>query len=86
MVELLVSELVTNAVLHAGTDVELVVRRLRKGVRVEVLDRSTRPPVPRAYDDEAMTGRGLALVRELSRVWGVDERKDGKVVWFEVAA
>jgi anti-sigma regulatory factor (Ser/Thr protein kinase) len=81
---LLVSELVTNAVLHARTDIALVVRLLRTGVRVEVHDGSPSAPVVRHYDDEAMTGRGLALVDELARRWGVDREPGGKSVWFEL--
>jgi anti-sigma regulatory factor (Ser/Thr protein kinase) len=81
---LLVSELVTNAVLHARTDFELVVRLHRGGVRVEVSDGSSSAPVVRHYEDEAMTGRGLALVDELASRWGVDERPHGKAVWFEL--
>jgi anti-sigma regulatory factor (Ser/Thr protein kinase) len=81
---LLISELVTNAVLHARTDIEVVIRAVRRGVRVEVHDRSAAAPVVRRYDDEAMTGRGLALVDELARRWGVDREEGGKSVWFEL--
>jgi len=81
---LLVSELVTNAVLHARTDLELSVRLVARGVRVEVSDGSPSAPVVRHYEDEAMTGRGLALVEELASDWGVDDRGDGKSVWFEI--
>lgn len=81
---LLVSELVTNAVLHARTDIEVVVRLTRRGVRVEVHDRSPAAPVARRYDDDAMTGRGLALVEELAGRWGVDKDTRGKTVWFEL--
>lgn len=82
---LLVSELVTNAVLHARTDFELVVHMTPRGVRIEVADGSPAAPVVRRYEDEAMTGRGLALVEELAARWGVDEAPHGgKVVWFEL--
>jgi anti-sigma regulatory factor (Ser/Thr protein kinase) len=81
---LLVSELVTNAVLHARTDVELVLRATRYGLRVEVRDHSASLPVVRHYLDEAMTGRGLALVEELAARWGVQQLEDGKIVWFEL--
>jgi anti-sigma regulatory factor (Ser/Thr protein kinase) len=81
---LLASEVVTNAVLHARTDIELVVRLTRHGVRVEVHDRSTAAPVPRRYDDDAMTGRGLALVAQLATRWGVESNGEGKSVWFEL--
>lgn len=81
---LLVSELVTNAVLHARTDLELSVVLIARGVRVEVTDGSPSAPVVRHYEDEAMTGRGLALVEELASEWGVEERTHGKAVWFEI--
>jgi len=81
---LLASELVTNAVLHARTDLDLVVLLVPRGVRIEVEDRSASAPVVRRYEDEAMTGRGLALVEELASTWGVDERPQGKAVWFEI--
>lgn len=83
---LLVSELVTNAVLHARTDMTLVVRLIRTGVRIEVHDGSPVAPVVRNYEDEAMTGRGLALVDELALRWGVERESDGKAVWFELAS
>lgn len=81
---LLVSELVTNAVLHARTDIEVVVRLARGRVRVEVRDGSMAAPVVRHYDRDAMTGRGLALVDELAKRWGVDKGEHGKAVWFEL--
>jgi anti-sigma regulatory factor (Ser/Thr protein kinase) len=81
---LLVSELVTNAVLHARTDITVVLRMTADGVRVEVHDGSQVAPVVRHYEDEAMTGRGLALVDELASKWGVDRDTGGKAVWFEL--
>jgi anti-sigma regulatory factor (Ser/Thr protein kinase) len=81
---LLVSELVTNAVLHARTEFELILRATRTGVRVEVHDGSVAAPVVRHYEDEAMTGRGLSLVDDLAARWGVDKREGGKSVWFEL--
>jgi anti-sigma regulatory factor (Ser/Thr protein kinase) len=81
---LLVSELVTNAVLHARTDFELLIRAVRTGIRVEVHDHNPAEPVVRRYEEEAMTGRGLALVDELATRWGVDRHPDGKAVWFEL--
>jgi anti-sigma regulatory factor (Ser/Thr protein kinase) len=86
-VELLVSELVTNAVLHARSDVEVRLSTSDRGLRVDVADSSNRRPVMRTRDESAMTGRGLGLVAELSTEWGVDEIVDGgKSVWFVVAA
>jgi DNA-binding NarL/FixJ family response regulator len=84
-VTLLVSELVTNAVIHGGGDVEVLVRLLPASVRVEVMDASATAPVPRAAADEDTSGRGLALVESLARRWGVDPvAGGGKTVWFEV--
>ncbi|MDP8960703.1 MAG: PAS domain S-box protein [Actinomycetota bacterium] len=81
---LLVSEVVTNAVLHAGTDIRLTCRQSRAGVRVEVFDRSPLLPTVRHYDAEATTGRGLDLVSALAARWGIDCAEDGKTLWFEL--
>jgi DNA-binding NarL/FixJ family response regulator len=84
-VTLLVSELVTNAVIHGGGEVEVLVRLLPASVRVEVMDASATAPVPRAAADEDTSGRGLTLVESLARRWGVDPvAGGGKTVWFEV--
>lgn len=86
--ELMVSELVTNVVLHARTD--LVVRLgLRSTatatlLRVGVHDRSSRPPRAMRYSDLAATGRGLMIVRTLASDSGVQTDADGKTVWFEL--
>jgi anti-sigma regulatory factor (Ser/Thr protein kinase) len=86
-IELLVSELVTNAVLHARSDARVTVDRVRDRVRVSVEDQSPVPPRLREYGPDAVTGRGVYLVDRLSDEWGVDAVKDegGKRVWFELA-
>ena len=81
-----VSELVTNAVLHARTDIEVRVTREGDTVRIGVHDRSRLPPALRAYDRLAATGRGLALVSALARTVGVDADDEGKTTWFELPA
>jgi serine/threonine-protein kinase RsbW len=84
---LLTSELVTNAVVHARSEIELIVRCENSTVRVEVVDRSEQPPVPRQALPEHTSGRGLALVDALSSCWGVSPLPDaGKAIWFEVPA
>ena len=84
-VTLLVSELVTNAVLHAGSDVEVMVQLTATAVRIEVTDASAEAVSPRAATDEEDSGRGLALVGSLARRWGVRPAPGGgKTVWFEV--
>lgn len=84
--ELCVSELVTNAVVHAGTDIDVSVRLHEGGARVEVLDRSAHLPVPRHYASLAATGRGLLMVDQLVTRWGVTSHAGSKTVWFEVGA
>lgn len=82
---LLVSELVTNAILHARTPIDLIVRKVRTSVRVEVFDEGG--GVARALhpDAEASAGRGHGLVQAVAARWGVDDAEVGKTVWFEIA-
>jgi anti-sigma regulatory factor (Ser/Thr protein kinase) len=84
--QLLLGELATNAVLHAGpSGFTVVVLGLPDGaVRLEVRDGSVRPPRLRDYGTSSTTGRGVALVARLSRGWGVLPSSTGKVVWCEV--
>ena len=84
VVTLLVSEVVTNAVLHAGTEVVLRIGHEGTSIRVEVTDGSLTEPALRHFTGEAATGRGLWLVQELADAWGQEPKGDGKVVWFEV--
>jgi PAS domain S-box-containing protein len=81
---LVLSEIVTNALVHAGTDVTVRVWSGSAGTRVEVEDGGTHLPVRRRYARTAGTGRGLQLVDELADRWGVHRRTSGKSVWFEV--
>lgn len=84
-VELLASEVATNAVLHARS-AHLRVCVLDHGLRlrVEVSDDSTVFPVPRSARPDDENGRGLALVKALAVAWGADARPDGKTAWFEI--
>ena len=79
---LLTSELVTNAVLHARTEVTVTVENLGHGVRVSVGDESPVPPALRHHSATATTGRGLRLLDQLARDWSVDDTDSGKTVWF----
>jgi anti-sigma regulatory factor (Ser/Thr protein kinase) len=83
-VALLVSELVTNAILHVGAAIQLDVHGKTPGtVRVDVRDAS--PFGPRQREAGLSTsGRGLALLEALSDRWGVDVSRGGKSVWFEL--
>ncbi|MCW2595888.1 MAG: hypothetical protein JWP39_1776 [Jatrophihabitans sp.] len=85
--ELVVTELVANAVRHAGTEITIrlaVLEGERGGVRAEVSDSSKRPVRPRHADALAESGRGLFLVDLLSTRWGADASSDGKTVWAEL--
>lgn len=82
--QLLVAELVANAVLHARTDVAVGVRSSGGAVHVEVSDQSPVLPAHKRFGPGASTGHGLVLVDELSERWGVDGNEAGKVVWFDV--
>lgn len=81
---LLVTELVSNAVFHAGSEVELRVRLEDEVLRVEAHDSSPVLPSPRHYEDDALTGRGLAMVELVAADWGVEPTPTGKAVWFEL--
>lgn len=83
---LLVSELVTNAIVHARTPVELAIddRGSRAVLRVEVGDTGAGLPARREVGPDALSGRGLAIVAALATSWGVDVTDAGKVVWFEL--
>lgn len=84
-VTLLVSELVTNAVVHAGSEVEVSVRLTPTAARIEVTDNSAASINPRDATEEEDSGRGLALVGSLARRWGVRPAPGGgKTVWFEI--
>jgi PAS domain S-box-containing protein len=84
---LLVSELVTNAIVHARTPIELDVTAGPGGLRVAVHDRSPHLPTPRHYGHTATTGRGLELVELMSDRHGAKlDGGDGKTVWFELGS
>jgi anti-sigma regulatory factor (Ser/Thr protein kinase) len=82
---LVLSELVTNAVLHAGQAQSAALVLCDDRVRVEVADRSRVAPSPSPYGLDAPTGRGLGLVQALSLEWGVAHQAQGKLVWADVA-
>ncbi|SEG41882.1 Serine phosphatase RsbU, regulator of sigma subunit [Actinacidiphila yanglinensis] len=87
-VVLLVSELITNVLVHTDDDAVLIAQVTgmpgTRRVRVEVADRSDDMPHPRSPGELASSGRGLFLIEELADCWGVDPRGDGKSIWFEL--
>jgi Histidine kinase-like ATPase domain len=78
------SELVTNAALHARTAFTVTVRLAEGCLLMEVSDASPRLPRPRRYSLEATTGRGIGLVAALSDDWGTTAAGSGKTVWARV--
>jgi PAS domain S-box-containing protein len=83
--EVAVSEIVTNALVHAGTPMRLRVLVGSPGLRVEVGDGNPHLPHSRDYSAVASTGRGLHVVGEVVDRWGAYPSGAGKVVWFEIA-
>ena len=85
---LLISELVTNAVMHGRPTIVLAIGCDRDGLRVYVRDGSATLPQPRDAGPGADGGRGMHLVGLLSHSWGVNPVDDaygvGKEVWFEL--
>ncbi|MBM7172074.1 ATP-binding protein [Streptomyces sp. G44] len=87
---LLISELVTNAVVHTGCPAVLRMRlpevpdAAPGTVRVEVADRSARPPRQRHAEGDDTNGRGLELVDGLADRWGWQPEGGGKSIWCEV--
>lgn len=86
IVVLLTSELVTNAVLHVGSDVDLSLRLSRGILQIAVADRSPVTPIVREPSEEATNGRGMLLLDAMALRWSVVPTEAGKIVWFEVPA
>lgn len=84
LVKLLVSELVTNSIVHARSEVEVSVSFASDLVRVAVFDSSLEPPVRGSDGPAATSGRGLLMLDALSSAWGIDFTSGGKSVWFEI--
>jgi len=82
---LAVSELVTNAVLHARTGIDVVVSTSATEVQIAVGDSSADLPVVREYGSYATTGRGLGMVAALVDDLGIRPRAGGKAVWFTLS-
>ncbi len=82
--QLLVSELVTNVVLHAGTDAVLSIGLRPDRLRIEVADGSVTVPHTSDSTSNGTSGRGLPIVEVIGDDWGVEQRHGGKTVWTEI--
>ncbi|MEU2052477.1 ATP-binding protein [Streptomyces bungoensis] len=84
--ELVVSETVTNALVHAGSDVDVRLRAFADHLRLEVRDSDTNPPVPSPLslaeeeNAEAEHGRGMLIVEALAEMWSSSPNGLGKTV------
>jgi anti-anti-sigma factor len=82
---LIVAELVSNVVLHAGTTMEVVLRRSARHIHIAVIDEDDRPAVLRGPQDvRSPSGRGLMLVDALAAAWGCTPTVKGKSTWAAV--
>ncbi|MEU5434142.1 SpoIIE family protein phosphatase [Streptomyces sp. NPDC020719] len=85
---LMVSEMVTNVLVHTDGDALLVAEATgapgTRRLRVEVADASDDLPHKRRPGEMASSGRGLVLMEMLAERWGVDPRGEGKSIWFEI--
>ncbi|RKS80315.1 PAS domain S-box-containing protein [Motilibacter peucedani] len=80
-----VTELLTNAVLHACEPIRLVLEpHGERGLRIEVHDGSPHMPLRPRADTDATTGRGMGLVALLAEHWGAEPEGEGKLVWCEI--
>ncbi|WKV72928.1 SpoIIE family protein phosphatase [Streptomyces sp. PCS3-D2] len=87
-VVLMVSEMVTNVLVHTDGDALLVAEAAgelgERRLRVEVTDSSDELPHKRHPGEMASSGRGVLLMEMLADAWGVDPRGEGKSIWFEL--
>lgn len=82
---LLVSELVTNAVVHAGSPAVVRLDADIERIKVTVADRDAeRTPTIVQAEPLSSSGRGVLLVDRLAARWGVEPQRQGKIVWFEL--
>ena len=84
VLKLVVSELATNAILHARSPFTVRVGRNDRVVTVAICDDSPVMPLKKSYGPRAVTGRGLGIVDKLVQRWGATPNESGKCVWFEM--
>ena len=82
--KLVLSELMTNAMLHGGGCTGVEILSIAEGLRIEVRDGSHLAPLLGRPSEASLTGRGLRLVARLAERWGATFEGDGKVVWADI--
>ena len=81
---ILTDELVTNAIMHGEPPIVLEIKEDHEMVTVAVRDAGSGIPEAKPPRRGALSGRGLTIVDSMSDGWGVDERRHGKCVWFQL--
>jgi len=81
---LLVSELASNVIQHAGTQFEVSVSVDAARIRIDVADEDARLPTLKDYVAKSVSGRGLHMIAASAARWGFESTSTGKVVWFEL--
>jgi CheY-like chemotaxis protein/anti-sigma regulatory factor (Ser/Thr protein kinase) len=81
---LIVTELATNAVLHAASPYDVRLSRTEGVVRIEVADADAGTPEPQPFSDVAESGRGIVIVSAISASWGIEAQPHGKITWAEL--
>lgn len=84
-VSVVVSELVTNAIVHGRAPITFSLHRHGRMVRGEVTDHGAMWPAPFPACSDAEHGRGLTIVAAYADRWGVEPAQEGKTVWFVCA-
>lgn len=84
--QLVVTELVNNAILHAGSGCRVSLALSDDRLTIQVTDDDASPPEPQPFDPHREGGRGLLIVSTLSTSWGIEPAGTGKTVWAELAA
>ena len=80
------TELATNAIKYAGSDVIVTLATVDGRVRMTIADGSPALPVPSPLDLSSPSGRGLRIIDVLATSWGFERHADGKTVWAEIAS
>lgn len=84
-IQLMLSELATNAIRHAGSAFEVSIERRDQWLKVAVTDEGGGTPTLRSPSPKELSGRGLQIVKMLAADWGIDQSSSGrKTVWFRV--
>lgn len=83
--QLVVTELVTNAIVHTGSVSTVTIALTDAILYIEVADSDPSPPKPQPFDLTREGGRGLLIVATLASAWGIEPNESGKKVWAELA-